>query len=85
MPEAYPAGPPARTRFCDSAYQSYIEKGRCISAARAFVKPMAKRDNLEIRTTAQATAVLFERKRAIGGCYTRGPGHPARDVRALRE
>jgi choline dehydrogenase-like flavoprotein len=66
-------------------YQSYIENGWRISAARAFVKPLAKKGNLEIRTRAQATAVLFERRRAIGVRYEQGPGHPARYVTALRE
>jgi choline dehydrogenase len=66
-------------------YQSYIHKGRRVSAARAFVQPVAKNKNLEIRTRAQATAVLFEQKRAVGVRYTQGPGHPYREVRARRE
>jgi choline dehydrogenase-like flavoprotein len=66
-------------------YQSYIQNGWRVSAARAFVEPIAKKANLEIRTRAQATAVLFEGKRAIGVRYAPDSGHPTRDVRARRE
>ena len=66
-------------------YQRYIQKGWRISAARAFVRPIAKKANFEVRTTAQVTAILFEGKRAVGVRYTQGPGHPARDVKARRE
>jgi choline dehydrogenase-like flavoprotein len=66
-------------------YQRYIENGWRISAARAFVRPIAKNRNLEIRTRAQATAVLFDRKRAYGIRYTIESGHPAREVKARRE
>jgi choline dehydrogenase-like flavoprotein len=66
-------------------YQSYIEDGWRISAARAFLRPIARQNNLEIRTTAQATAVLFEGKRAIGVRYAQGSGRPTRDVKARRE
>src|SRR5215813_170267 len=66
-------------------YQRYIDKGWRISAARAFARPIAKNSNVEIRTGAQAIAVLFAQKRAIGIRYTWGPGHPHRDVTARRE
>ena len=66
-------------------YQRYIEKGWRVSAARAFLRPIAKKTNVEIRTRAQATAVLFEGKRAIGVRYTQGPGRPTREVKARRE
>jgi len=66
-------------------YQSYIEDGWRVSAARAFLRPIARHKNLEIRTNAQATAVLFEGKRAIGVRYAPGPGHPPREVKARRE
>jgi len=65
-------------------YQRYIENGWRVSAARAFVRPIAKKGNLEVRTRAQATAVLFEGKRAIGVRYAQGPGR-GRDVKARRE
>jgi len=66
-------------------YQRYIENGWRVSAARAFLRPVAKKGNLEIRTSAQATAVLFEGKRAVGVRYAQGPGRPAREVKARCE
>ena len=66
-------------------YQRYIENGWRVSAARAFLRPIAKKRNLEVRTSAQATAVLFEGKRAVGVRYTQGPGRPTREVKARRE
>ena len=66
-------------------YQRYIEKGWRFSAARAFVWPIAKKPNLEIKTRAQATGILLEGKRAIGVRYTEGPGAPIREARARRE
>jgi choline dehydrogenase-like flavoprotein len=66
-------------------YQRYIHKGWRISTARAFLRPIASNGNLEIRTTAHATAVLFDQKRAVGVRYTQGPGHPYSDIRARRE
>ena len=53
-------------------YQRYIENGWRVSAASAFLRPVAKKQNLEIRTNAEATAVLFEDRRAIGVRYAQG-------------
>lgn len=67
-------------------YQRTIHKGWRQSAARAFLRPAKRRPNLHIRTSAQATAVLFDGKRAIGVRYARGG--KSRDtafVRARRE
>ena len=66
-------------------YQRYIMNGWRVSAARAFVRPVARNGNLEIRTKAQATAVLFHGKRAIGVRYVAGPGRAPRNVGARRE
>ena len=67
-------------------YQRYIDNGWRVSAARAFLRPIARKKNLDVRTNAQATAVLFEGKRAIGVRYARGgPGHPTSCVKARRE
>jgi choline dehydrogenase len=66
-------------------YQSYIKNGWRVSAASAFLRPIANKRNLEIRTNAQATAVLFEGKRAVGVRYARGEGHGTHDVKARRE
>ncbi len=43
-----------------------------MSAARAFLKPAKKRDNLTIITNAHATKILLDGKRAIGIAYRRG-------------
>lgn len=66
-------------------YQRYIEKGWRVSAARAFVRPVARNGNLEIRTRAQATSLVLDGKRAVGVRYAQGPGHPVRRVDARRE
>lgn len=66
-------------------YQSYIKDGWRVSAARAFLRPVANRKNLDIRTNAHATAVLFDGKRAVGVRYAQGAGHIAREVAARRE
>lgn len=66
-------------------YQRYIEKGWRVSAARAFLRPIARKKNLDVRTNAQATALLFEGKRAVGVRYARGQGHPMTEVKARSE
>jgi choline dehydrogenase len=66
-------------------YQRWIQHGRRISSARAFLQPAMKRSNLEVRTNAHAVAVVFEGKRAIGVRYSRGPGHPVENVTAQKE
>ncbi|MGO4717144.1 GMC family oxidoreductase [Bradyrhizobium sp. 2TAF24] len=66
-------------------YQRYIENGWRVSAARAFLRPVARHRNLDIRTRAQVTAVLLEGQRAVGVRYAQGPAHPAREVKARRE
>ena len=67
-------------------YQRTILNGWRQSAARVFLRPAKRRANLEVRTRAQATAILFEGKRATGVRYllgskrneTRGRPSPAR-------
>jgi choline dehydrogenase len=66
-------------------YQRYIENGWRVSASRAFLRPMAKRANLQVRTGAQATKVVVEGKRATGVLYAEGPGRSTSGVRARRE
>jgi choline dehydrogenase len=66
-------------------YQRYIDKGWRISASRAFLRPVAGRRNLSIRTNAQATKLLFEKAKAVGVSYTSGTAEPAKRVRARRE
>ncbi len=66
-------------------FQRVIERGRRVSAARAFLKPARSRPNLDVRTDARARAVLFENKRATGVSYLHAPGGPATVVHARRE
>ncbi|MBC7637515.1 MAG: GMC family oxidoreductase N-terminal domain-containing protein, partial [Acetobacteraceae bacterium] len=66
-------------------YQRWIHHGRRVSSARAFLRPAMKRSNLKVLTNAHAVSVMFEGKRAIGVCYSRGPGCPVQSVRARKE
>jgi choline dehydrogenase len=66
-------------------YQSYIKDGWRVSAASAFLRSIANKRNLDIRTNAQATAVLFEGNRAVGVRYAQGAGHGVHDVNVRRE
>jgi choline dehydrogenase len=66
-------------------FQRTIRRGRRVSAARAFLRPAMARPNLEVRTGARASRILFEGRRAAGILYLAAPGAPAREVRARRE
>jgi choline dehydrogenase len=66
-------------------FQRVIERGRRVSAARAFLRPARNRPNLEVRTNARARAVLFRGKRAVGVSFICTRGGPATEVRARRE
>ncbi|EHK63855.1 GMC family oxidoreductase [Achromobacter arsenitoxydans] len=67
-------------------FQRTIRNGWRMSTAKCFLKPAMARKNLDVRTYAQATRVLFDGTRAIGVAYCH-PAHPARlrAVRASRE
>lgn len=58
-----------------------VHRGRRLSAARAYLHPVASRPNLTVQTRAFVTRVLFEGDRAVGVEYRRGRG-PVRTVRA---
>jgi choline dehydrogenase len=58
-----------------------VHRGRRLSAARAYLHPVTSRPNLEVRTRAFVTRILFEGTRAVGVEYRRGGGAPRR-VRA---
>lgn len=60
-----------------------VRDGRRWSAANAYLKPAMTRRNLEVRTHALATEILFEGKRAIGLRYRQGDSEVA--VSATRE
>ena len=66
-------------------FQRTIRNGRRVSAARAFLHPAMARKNLEVRTNARASRILFDGKRAVGIRYLAAPGAPAKEVRARRE
>ena len=51
-----------------------IERGRRLSASRAYLHPVMHRPNLEVRTRAVVTRVLFDGRRAIGVEYATGKG-----------
>ncbi len=52
-------------------YQINTRKGLRASSANAYLRPALKRANLELRTHAHATRILFEGKRAVGVEYRR--------------
>ncbi len=62
-------------------WERVIAHGRRISAARAFLHPVLHRRNLEVRTNALATKILFAGTRAVGVRYADRSGR-AVDVRA---
>jgi choline dehydrogenase len=67
-------------------YQRTILNGWRQSGARAFLRLTRGRKNLEIRTNAQATQVMFEGKRAAAVRYWAGGNQGAqKTVRARRE
>ena len=66
-------------------FQRAIRNGRRVSAARAFLKPVRARANLEVRTNARACEVLLEGKRAVGVRYLHERGGAATELRARRE
>jgi choline dehydrogenase len=66
-------------------YQRWIVNGWRVSAAKAFLRPAMRRVNLQVRTDAHATAVIFDGRRATGVRYASGPGGPLREVQARCE
>ena len=64
-------------------FQRVIDKGRRVSAARAFLHPVKHRPNLDIRTNAHTQRILFEGKRAVGVRYKQGNSNV--EIRARRE
>jgi len=54
-----------------AAFDRNIHRGRRWSAARAYLWPARRRPNLEIRTRAFVTRILFEGERAVGVEYVR--------------
>jgi choline dehydrogenase len=55
-----------------------LHRGRRLSAARAYLHPVRRRPNLDVRTRAFVTRVLFEGSRAVGVEVAHGRGAPHR-------
>ena len=55
-----------------------VHRGRRLSAARAYLHPVMRRENLDVMTRAFVTRVLFEGNRATGVEVVRGRGAPQR-------
>jgi choline dehydrogenase-like flavoprotein len=65
-------------------YQLTQKGGERWSAARAYLAPNLERTNLDVRTRAHATRVIFDGRRAVGVDYRHGDAG-VRSVRARRE
>jgi len=64
------------------AFDRNIHRGRRLSAATAYLRPALRRPNVEVRTSALVTRVLFEGRRATGVEYAAGGGGGAHQVEA---
>jgi choline dehydrogenase len=71
------------TTYGVGPYQLTIRDGWRNSAARAFLKPALGRPNLELRSNAHVTRVLFEKGAAVGVEWSEGG--TLRQARAERE
>ncbi len=49
-----------------AAFDRNIHRGRRLSASRAYLHPVLKRSNLDVKTRAFVTRILFEGTRAVG-------------------
>jgi choline dehydrogenase len=58
-----------------AAFDRNIHRGRRLSAATAYLAPVKRRRNLEVRTSAFVTEVTFDGRRATGVEYRTGGGH----------
>ncbi len=47
-------------------FDKNVKRGRRLSAARAYLHPVMKRENLTVITRAQANKIVFEGKKAVG-------------------
>ncbi len=61
-----------------AAFDRNIQRGRRLSAARAYLHPVMRRPNLTVRTRAFVTRILFEGTRAVGVEYVHRGGSPRR-------
>jgi choline dehydrogenase len=61
-----------------AAFDRNVHRGRRLSAAGAYLRPVMRRPNLEVRTRAFVTRILFEGARAVGVEVAKGRGAPER-------
>jgi choline dehydrogenase len=61
-----------------AAFDRNIHRGRRLSAAGAYLHPVMSRPNLEVRTRAFVSRILFEGSRAVGVEVRAGRGAPDR-------
>ena len=83
-----PRNPDYNGAFQDGVgyFQRTIYRGRRMSGASTFLRAAKMRKNLEVRTNAQATAIVFEGTRAIGVRYARDrTSATSTQIRARRE
>ncbi|WP_088344581.1 MULTISPECIES: GMC family oxidoreductase N-terminal domain-containing protein [Rhodomicrobium] len=66
-------------------FQRTIERGFRVSTAAGFLRPAIKRGRVKLITSARATRILFDGKRADGVSYVRTRGGIESAVRARRE
>lgn len=52
-------------------FQRYIDRGRRVSAAHAFLHPAIRRGKVDLRTDSMATSIVLEGRRATGARYRR--------------
>ena len=78
----YNSGDQAGTGY----FQRTVHKGYRYSAAKAFLYPARKRPNVDIRTNAQVTEIIFDGTHANGVRYHQGKqGSPTINVHSRRE
>jgi choline dehydrogenase len=53
-------------------FQRYIERGRRVSTAEAFLHPAVARKGVDLRVKAEAHAIVLEGRRAVGVRYRQG-------------
>ncbi len=59
-----------------------VHRGRRLSAARAYLRPVMSRKNLEVRTRASVSKIVFQGSRAVGVEFTQGSKGAPQRVRA---
>src|SRR3989449_497235 len=64
------------------AFDRNIHRGRRLSAATAYLRPALRRRNVEVRTSALVTRVVFDGRRATGVEYATGGGGGTHHVEA---